>query len=152
MGVYQYPSPIGTILLSMKSGYFTKIWLSKPNGGDCREAYPALPREFAADFDRYFGGVPVRFAWPLRLDGTPFQNRVWQVLKKIPYGCTTTYKQIGDQLETKGYRAVGSAVGANPLLIVIPCHRAVAAKGMGGFAYGLTVKRFLLELEKAAVK
>ena len=91
----------------------------KTKWGDCREAYPALPREFAADFDRYFGGVPVRFAWPLRLDGTPFQNRVWQVLK-IPYGCTTTYKQIGDQLETKGYRAVGSAVGANPLLIVIP--------------------------------
>ena len=105
-----------------------------------------------AALERYFAGQPESFeAVPLDFgNGTPFQQKVWNALRKIPWGHTATYGEISEML---GYgrsasRAVGQAVGHNPLPIVVPCHRILACNGLGGFSAGLTWKRELLRIEK----
>lgn len=89
------------------------------------------------------------FDIPLHPSGTEFQREVWRAIELIPYGQTRTYAQIADSIGRPGSaRAVGSAARVNPLPIVIPCHRIVPASGgIGGYAYGPEMKRFLLELE-----
>ena len=109
----------------------------------------ALPEPLAADLHSYFRGEGKNFRCELELHGTDFQKRVWQALLEIPYGKTSTYKDIGDKCGCRGYRAVGSAVGANPIAIIVPCHRVVGVSGLGGFSGGLNIKRFLLEIEGA---
>jgi len=82
--------------------------------------------------------------------GTAFQREVWRALLDIPCGQTRTYGQIAEQIgRPRAARAVGQAVGANPLPLVIPCHRVVATSGLGGFGGGLAMKQKLLQLEKA---
>ena len=84
--------------------------------------------------------------------GTAFQREVWRALLGIPCGQTRTYRQIAEQIgRPRAARAVGQAVGANPLSIVVPCHRVVASDGLGGFGGGLALKRRLLQLEKAPI-
>lgn len=98
----------------------------------------------------YLDGKRHVFDVPLDLSrGTPFQRRVWQVLQRVPYGKLRSYQWIASRVGGRHYaRAVGSAVGANPLPIVIPCHRIVAQDAsLGGFSCGLPMKRKLLALE-----
>jgi methylated-DNA-[protein]-cysteine S-methyltransferase len=108
--------------------------------------------EAAHQLDAYFEGELVAFDLPLALTGTDFQRRCWLALATIPYGQTVSY---GEQARRLGLgsdraRAVGAANGANPLPIVLPCHRVVGADGsLTGFGGGLHVKRFLLEHEGA---
>ena len=85
----------------------------------------------------------------LDLEGTDFQKSVWQALSNIPYGKTSSYKDIANQIgKPKATRAVGTAVGKNPFLIIIPCHRVIKTDGsIGGFAYGSEAKRKLLKIE-----
>ena len=87
---------------------------------------------------------------PLDARGTPFRRRVWDALRAIPRGETRTYGQVAAEIGAEGAaRAVGAACGANPVLLLIPCHRVVAAGGsLGGFASGLPLKRALLDLER----
>lgn len=86
--------------------------------------------------------------YPLRVIGSPFEISVWQKLKEIPYGEVRTYGWLACQIaRPKAARAVGQALGKNPLPLFIPCHRIVAVKGLGGYAGGLKVKEFLLSLE-----
>ena len=81
--------------------------------------------------------------------GTAFQKKVWNLINAIPYGQTRTYGELALQLGSRGYgRAVGRACNANPLALIIPCHRVVSCKGTGGFAGGNNVKQQLLEMEK----
>jgi methylated-DNA-[protein]-cysteine S-methyltransferase len=97
----------------------------------------------------YFDGAAVPFRLPLRPAGTPFQRRVWAALERIPFGCTVTYGALAYQLAS-GPRAVARACAANPLPILIPCHRVVAAGGgLGGYSSGdgIATKRTLLALE-----
>lgn len=97
-------------------------------------------------------GMPVSKLPPLDLsDGTPFQQRVWQALCRIPAGQTRSYGQIATALHKPGgARAVGAACGANPIPLLVPCHRVVGSHGqMGGFSGGLRWKEFLLERESA---
>ncbi|HLG67599.1 MAG TPA: methylated-DNA--[protein]-cysteine S-methyltransferase [Acidimicrobiales bacterium] len=103
----------------------------------------------AEQLTRYFGGDPTDFCVPLWPAGTPFQRAVWQALAGIPYGTTVTYAEVARRVgRPAAFRAVGQANGANPLPIFLPCHRVVAARGkLGGYAGGLDVKRWLLELE-----
>ena len=99
----------------------------------------------------YFQGLPGDFsALPLDLEGTPFQLRVWQELRKIPWGETISYKELAARAGSpKGCRAVGQANGANPIPLIIPCHRVINANGaLGGFSSGLHHKRWLLENEQ----
>ncbi len=102
-------------------------------------------------FKRYFEGKREDFA-SLPLDlfiGTPYQRKVWLEARKIPYGQTSTYKSLALRLKHKGYRSVGHAMGRNPLLIIIPCHRVLGSDGsLTGFGLGLEFKEYLLRLEK----
>jgi len=97
--------------------------------------------------EAYFAGKNPTPDLPLDLKGTPFQLRVWEELKKIPYGTVTTYGQIAAKLNSSP-RAVGGAVGRNPVSLIMPCHRVVGGGGkLTGFAGGLDKKEFLLNLE-----
>lgn len=89
------------------------------------------------------------FTVPFELNGTPFQKKVWEFLQKIPFGRTCSYKEIAQQMDhPKAIRAVGTAIGKNPLSIIVPCHRVIGASGsLTGFAGGLAKKQILLNLE-----
>lgn len=101
--------------------------------------------------DEYFQGKRTTFSLPFKLTGTPFQLAVWKELQNIPYGKTTSYKEIAQKInKPKAYRAVGMADNKNPLPIIIPCHRVIGSNGkLIGYAGGLKLKNYLLELEKS---
>lgn len=101
--------------------------------------------------DEYFQGKRTIFSLPFKLTGTPFQLAVWKELQNIPYGKTTSYKEIAQKInKPKAYRAVGMANNKNPLPIIIPCHRVIGSNGkLIGYAGGLNLKNYLLELEKS---
>lgn len=101
--------------------------------------------------DEYFQGKRTTFSLPFKLTGTPFQLAVWKELQNIPYGQTTSYKEIAQKMnKPKAYRAVGMANNKNPLPIIIPCHRVIGSNGkLIGYAGGLKLKNYLLELEKS---
>ena len=107
--------------------------------------------EARKQLQEYFEGRRQRFTLPVAPGGTPFQQRVWRELQAIPWGTTTTYREIAEQLgQPAAVRAVGHANGRNPVAIVIPCHRVVGANGrLTGYAGGIAVKRRLLQLEGA---
>jgi methylated-DNA-[protein]-cysteine S-methyltransferase len=99
--------------------------------------------------DEYFDGRRKRFDIPFSLSGTNFQKQVWKELSKIPFGKTVSYKDIARKIKNpKAVRAVGSANGKNPMCIIIPCHRVIAADGsIGGYSGGITNKQKLLRFE-----
>ena len=124
--------------------------LRERHGATLRDGESALLNDLRVQFAEYFAGQRRDFKVPLRSSGTEFQERVWAALCEIPYGETWSYLQlavrIGDALAT---RAVGYANGANPIAIVIPCHRVINADGGdGGYGGGLWRKRILLDLER----
>lgn len=109
----------------------------------------------ATGLEQYFAGKPVTFNLPISWQMvTPFQQKVLKVVATIPYGQSLTYGEIAKIIENpKGSRAVGGAVGANPWLLVVPCHRVLAReRGLGGFSSGLAWKRRLLTIEGIAYK
>ena len=146
-------SPVGSLVLHEIAGALAAIeWRradSPPETGTTRRPSPLLAAA-AQQLDEYFAGRRRSFELPLAPKGSPFQKRVWAEMCRIPYGATARY---GDLAETLGTAAqpIGQACGANPIPIVIPCHRVVAAGGLGGFSggAGLTSKRFLLRHEGA---
>lgn len=101
--------------------------------------------------DEYFQGKRTVFSLPFKLTGTPFQLAVWKKLQNIPYGQTTSYKEIAQKInKPKACRAVGMANNKNPLPIIIPCHRVIGSnRKLIGYAGGLKLKNYLLELEKS---
>lgn len=103
-----------------------------------------------AELYGYFLEKESSFNIPLNLKGTLFQKKVWQALLEIPYGKTCSYKDIAQKIgNPKAVRAVGTAIGKNPISIIIPCHRVIASNGgLGGFAGGIDRKKILLDLEK----
>ncbi len=112
------------------------------------DSHPVI-RETARQLGEYFRGERARFDIPLDLRGTPFQLKVWQALLRIPYGETQNYGELARALGApKASRAVGGANGRNPVGIIVPCHRVIAASGgLCGFASGLDYKRKLLDIE-----
>jgi methylated-DNA-[protein]-cysteine S-methyltransferase len=104
--------------------------------------------------ERYFAGTLREFALDLAPEGTPFQLRVWDELRRIPYGTTISYAELAQRLgDPKAVRAVGGANGANPIAIVVPCHRVIGADGtLTGYGGGLDKKRALLEHEARHAK
>lgn len=102
---------------------------------------------------RYFDGTLTKFSVPLASRGTPFQERVWQALREIPYGATRSYDDIAVAIGSPGARrAVGRANGQNPFAIIVPCHRVIGADGkLCGYGGGLWRKQFLLDLERTVV-
>lgn len=100
-------------------------------------------------FDEYFAGIRREFELPVLFVGTDFQQTVWSALRDIPYGTTVSYSELAGRVgRPRGVRSVAGAVGANPLSIIVPCHRVVGADGsLTGYAGGLDAKRRLLGLE-----
>ena len=98
----------------------------------------------------YFSGKTKQFSVPISFKGTEFQNKIWNTLLTIPYGQTTSYAEIAKKIgNPKAVRAVGSAIGRNPIPVIIPCHRVITSDGkMGGFAWGIDVKKELLKVER----
>lgn len=143
-------SPVGRLILTEDGSGISG--LSLDTAGACRTTGEMTPllRAAATQLAEYFAGKRKTFALPLSLHGTPFQRADWNALLTIPYGETRSYLQIARQLDKpKACRAVGGANSRNPVMIIVPCHRVIAANGsLGGYACGLNAKRFLLELEK----
>jgi methylated-DNA-[protein]-cysteine S-methyltransferase len=122
-------------------------------GGEAkRAAEGALECLVERELTEYLAGLRRQFSFPIRPAGTPFQQRVWRALERIPYGATRTYGDIAGAIgKPKAARAVGMANHHNPIPIVIPCHRVVAAGGkLGGYGGGVELKRELLNLEGAS--
>lgn len=97
----------------------------------------------------YFAGSRTLFSLPIDVKGTPFQEEIWRALQEIPYGHTVSYSEIAARIQrSTAIRAVGTAIGANPVLITVPCHRVIGKNGaITGYRGGLELKKFLLELE-----
>ena len=158
----RYDSPLGGITLASDGEALTGLWFDGQkyfgrtlSGPGQRRALPVFDRT-KRWLDVYFSGCAPDFTPELRLRSTPFRETVWEILLTIPYGCTVTYGEIARRLPRRtGHpgaspRAVGGAVGHNPISIVIPCHRVVGADGsLTGYAGGVERKRRLLELEMA---
>lgn len=110
----------------------------------------SLFKDIFEQFEVYFAGELKAFELPFCLNGSAFEMRVWEALMEIPYGETRSYGEIAAACgNRKAARAVGQAAHRNPLPIIIPCHRVVGASNLGGYAGGLSIKRFLLRLEGA---
>ncbi|CAN5801341.1 methylated-DNA--protein-cysteine methyltransferase [soil metagenome] len=109
-----------------------------------------LKKEFA----EYYAGERREFTVPVTASGTPWQMKVWEALRRIPFGETRSYAQVADMIgNPKAARAVGGANGCNRVPLVVPCHRVIAADGsLGGFSGGLHLKERLLEHERHAAK
>jgi methylated-DNA-[protein]-cysteine S-methyltransferase len=123
----------------------------------CRRRFPhcevieegSFMKPYISQLIEYLNGQRKEFSLPFDLHGTPFQQEVWKALCDIPYGKTTTYGEVARQIgNPKAVRAVGGAIGSNPLSIVIPCHRVIGKNGsLTGYSGGLDVKKRLLDLE-----
>lgn len=111
-------------------------------------SHPLLDR-VESQLREYFSGTRQTFDLPLAPEGTSFQQEAWRALLRIPYGCTISYQEQASQMgDTRKTRAVGAANGKNPISIIIPCHRVIGKNGsLTGFAGGLDLKRYLLQLE-----
>ncbi|MGB8520597.1 MAG: methylated-DNA--[protein]-cysteine S-methyltransferase [Candidatus Tumulicola sp.] len=152
-----FETPIGTIELAVNDECsLTEILL--PNRGPFapspQPSSPAAARTMRVvkrQLEEYFTGRRTIFDLPLQFSGSPFERRVWTTLLEIPFGVTTSYGAIATELGLiNGARAVGRANGANPIPIVIPCHRVIGSDGrLTGYGGGLPLKRALLELEGA---
>ncbi|MDU3688076.1 MAG: methylated-DNA--[protein]-cysteine S-methyltransferase [Anaerococcus hydrogenalis] len=100
------------------------------------------------EISKFLDGKLEKFSFEINPQGTNFQKKVWKEIEKIPYGETITYKDIGDKINSNAYQAIGSACGKNPILFRIPCHRVLGKNNIGGFSYGLSLKKKLLQIEK----
>ena len=143
-----FSSPIGVVRLTEADGFITRIELT--DAADAVHTSPTpLLHESAQQILSFLNGKRQQLDFPIRMVGTPFQQRVWHALQQIPYGTTRTYGEIAAAIgNPRASRAVGMACNKNPLLLIVPCHRVVGANGkLVGFAYGTEAKRWLLELE-----
>lgn len=144
-------SPIGELTVTASNEGLIAVSLHEaPVARSEAEPAPALSWVDMAcrELQAYFAGAQKKFTVPIVLEGTLFQQAVWTELRRIPYGQTATYQTIAGRVGRSGAaRAVGGACGRNPLLLVVPCHRVLAQRGLGGFTGGLNVKEQLLQLE-----
>ncbi|MGW0762009.1 methylated-DNA--[protein]-cysteine S-methyltransferase [Streptomyces sp. NPDC002814] len=150
-------SPLGPLLLTADTdGTLTSLSMPGQKGGrtvqDGWRSDAGPFREAQEQLAAYFAGDLKEFRLPLRAEGTAFRERVWDALDSVPYGATTTYGEIAARIGASraAVRAVGGAIGANPLLVLRPCHRVIGADGsLTGYAGGLERKVELLGLEGA---
>ena len=150
MGVAETAKGIARIVLPKTSKMMVASELQTDRRGTRKEAASSRLRTARKQLNEYLAGTRTAFNLPLDLTrGTDFQRRVWRMLQTVPYGELRSYQGLAGRVGGKQYaRAVGNAVGTNPLPIVIPCHRVVARNAsLGGFSGGLPTKRRLLALE-----
>jgi len=145
----QIPSPLGQLTLCSSAGALTEVRWSESKTEADKSTDNALLIEAAKQLNAFFLGTLKDFSLPLAPNGTVFQQRVWEALSTQEFGTFTTYGDLAKRTgNPKAARAVGGAVGANPLPIIIPCHRVLGAGGaIGGFNGGLARKLALLAIE-----
>lgn len=155
----EYGSEFGSIFIASKKGRIIRLNI----GGKGDEFLASIRQGFGAtpsmdknafcmvfkELDRYFKGRPVEFSAPVSLEGSAFQLRAWRRIKKIPWGATIAYNALAKAAGCpNAARAVGAACGANPVPIIVPCHRVVRADGtIGGYTGGIWIKQALLKIE-----
>ena len=158
------PSPVGELLLTTDAVHLTGLFFrphkaSHQQWDRCRrtgleDPGSAILERTQRELSEYFAGDRTAFDLPLRPAGTVFQQRVWIALTDIPYGRTESYGQVAQRLGLVpgASRAVGLANGANPISIIVPCHRVIGSTGsLTGYGGGLDRKRFLLDLEQGSL-
>ncbi|MFF8942876.1 methylated-DNA--[protein]-cysteine S-methyltransferase [Streptomyces sp. NPDC014864] len=150
-------SPYGPLTLVADDGVLSGLYMAGQRHRPAEETFGERARLAAFDaaeeqLEAYFAGRLTEFTLELRLDGTPFQRRVWERLRSIPYGRTLSYGDLAEVLGNPGAsRAVGLANGRNPIGVIVPCHRVVGADGsLTGYGGGLDRKRRLLDFERGA--
>ena len=143
-----YHSPFGDMELTYEEDAVTALKMAEKKA--VGEAPEGLALKVFRELDEYFQGKRKTFDIPLRTHGTPFQEKVWAALRAIPYGEVRSYKEVAEAIgHPKAYRAVGMANNANPIFIIVPCHRVIGADGsLTGYGGGLPMKKALLSLEK----
>lgn len=145
-----YNSPLGPITLVSDGLSLTELKFVKLQEGALSNRNLMVFKETCHWLDLYFRGESPDFTPKLSPKGSPFQQKVWQELLKIPYGQTITYGAIAKRIGCRSARAVGQAIHRNPIAIIIPCHRVIGADGsLTGYASGLNRKEKLLKIEKA---
>jgi methylated-DNA-[protein]-cysteine S-methyltransferase len=151
-------SPLGHLTLEAEGDFLTRLTIGKRGDEAVLEGTPGLPVLQAAttQLGEYFAGDRQSFQLPVLWRGTPFQERVWAALQEIPYATSVGYQELGEQAGLGlAPRAVGGAVGANPLPIIVPCHRVLSKqKTITGYSggEGIPTKIALLELEGIAYR
>jgi methylated-DNA-[protein]-cysteine S-methyltransferase len=152
----RFASPIGELVITASDSGLTGVWFpgqevaaARPDDG--RGPANGVLAGACEQLAQYFARTRTTFDIPLDPPGTPFQRRVWDALRAIPYGTTLSYSELARRLgDLRATRAVGAANGRNPIPIIVPCHRVVGANGaLTGFGGGLDRKRWLLEHEGA---
>ena len=153
--IWHYDSPLGGITLAGEGEALTGLWIDGPThfastlGAQSEERWLPVFDDACHWLDVYFAGDKPDLTPKLDLRGTPFQRTVWQALLTIPYGETITYGELAGRISCPSARAVGGAVGRNPVSLIVPCHRVIGAGGaLTGYAGGLELKKRLLQLEK----
>ena len=154
-------SPVGTLTLAERAGRVCQLHFG-PDGPAIDQTierwYPGEPRArqpisgLKALLERYFKGeTAVLDSIPVELNGTPFQQTVWKALRRIPCGTTISYAELAKRIgDPAAVRAVGTANGANPVAVIVPCHRVIGSNGkLTGYGGGLDRKQWLLEHEGA---
>ncbi len=141
-----YDSPIGRLALYSNGQSICRIEIADSDFiGDKQNEAQQIFAETKRWMDIYFSGKKPDFIPQLELCGTDFQKKVWTELLSVPFGQTATYGEIAKRIGCKSAQAIGQAVGNNPILIIVPCHRIVAANGeLGGFSAGIERKKWLL--------
>lgn len=148
---FTYQTFFGQYTLIEQDGFITHLSFGNspklPKQAEVKET--PLLKKALQQLEEYLAGQRQNFDLPLKPQGTPFQQKVWQALLTIPYGQTASYKEIAIKAGSpKGCRAVGMANNKNPIAIIIPCHRVIGSNGnLIGYAGGLDIKQKLLELE-----
>jgi methylated-DNA-[protein]-cysteine S-methyltransferase len=151
----KFLTPLGAVLATAEGGFVTSVNFiaakyAPPLGKDWEEDPHSSPlKNCAEQLADYFAGTRQRFDLPVAPRGTPFQERVWREIGRVPFGQTLTYSELASRAGAPGSaRAAGAATGRNPISIVVPCHRIVGTDGsLTGYAGGLERKRKLLEIE-----
>ena len=147
-------TPLGEVVASVEDGKLCSIRIAAGKETKAADESP-LSKQLRAELKAYFTAKNFSFTVPFVMHGTAFQQRVWRALQEIPVGETTTYGQLAKRLHSSA-RAVGGACRANPLPIIVPCHRVIAKQGIGGYdgktaGKRLDIKRWLLRHEGVAI-
>ena len=163
--VSRYHSPLGMLTMASDGEHLTGLWIEGQKyyaaalKGECKEKNLAIFEQTKRWLDIYFHGDIPDFTPTLLLEGSPFRQKVWEILREIPYGQVMTYGEIAGRIaaqmgvEKMSAQAVGGAVGHNPVSIIVPCHRVVGSGGsLTGYAGGIDKKVALLTIEKVDMK
>ncbi len=143
-----YQTPVGVAKITEEDGFITSIHILDEEHAAGTTNNELLLKAIN-QFDEYFAGKRLQFELPLKQKGTDFQQKVWQFLERIPYGTTTSYAKLSEQMEQPlAIRAIAAANGKNNLWIAVPCHRVIGSDGsLTGYAGGLWRKQWLLQHE-----